>query len=495
MTLTPGELYVEAATNYRLYCSTFFPQTFRDPWPVFADQMWDCLESSNARYVNFLLYRGSSKTTNLRANMSKRIAYGVSRVMLYVAASSAKAEMSLMWIKRQVEKNKTWTEFYGLEPGSKWTDVLIEIVNTRLGMSTWVIAFGLTGKHRGINIDDFRPDMIGIDDIIDEEVAASEDQRRKANALVHGSLIHSLTPRRENPQSKVVMLQTPFNSEDPSVKATKDPMWTSMIQGCWTKETENLPLEFRRSVWEEREPTEDLKLEYLGALARNEISLFAREKECKLVTPEQAAFKPEWLVRYGDVSDIPGGLIGGEIGIGIDPVPPPTDLQVKQGMLKKDFECISVMMYKQLDFWLLDYVFNRGHDPDWTIARLFEFIVKYRPRWIRIEATAYQKTLSWLIAKEMAKRGHFTMIVDVKDKRPKATRIVQAIKGPAYHRRLHVKYDHSDFITQYNDYPNVVHEDILDSVSMCIDGFVNDEIADETSGLEDEPLEYLGGAP
>jgi phage terminase large subunit-like protein len=490
--LTPAQINDLAAVDHRFYNKHFLSRAYRDPFPIFYDSMWDRLEAVNSRFVNLQLYRGSGKTTNLRSFMSKRIAYGISRTMLYIAASATKAEQSVGWIKRQVERNELWRDFYGLRLGDKWTEGTLEIIHTRLDISIWVIAFGLTGKHRGINIDDYRPDFIGIDDIIDEEVAASAEQRDKAENLVLGSLVDSLAPRSENPQAKMVMLQTPFNHEDPSMKALKDPMWVSMVQGCWTKDTENLPLDQRQSVWPERESSADLRDQRIGAIARNKLSLFTREKECKLTTPESSFFKREWLKFYDDVEEACRGAF---VVIGIDPVPPPTEAQIAKQFRGKDFECLSVIAYKNLDYYLLEYTLNRGHQPDWTIGELFRLIYRWRPKKIRVETVAYQKTLQWLITKEMATRRRFVPVEEMRDKRAKTDRISDAISGPASHGHLYIRPSHHDFITQFTDYPAVIHDDLLDATASAIDGCIDVELGDELGDDDDEPLHVHRGCP
>lgn len=488
------------ATDSLLFSRAFFPNTCRDPFPQFAPLMWDTLESSRSRYVNFQLFRDSSKTTTTRLYAAKGIAYGVRRVILVIAASSTKAEMTVGWIKRNIERNKLYANTFGLAPGSKWTDTQIEIIHKKLGYSIWVIAFGLTGKHRGINIDDYRPDLILVDDIIDEEIAASEEQRQKAEHLVLGSLLDSLVPATENVQAKLVMLQTPFNHDDPSMKALKSPMWTSLRQGCWTKETENKPIDFQESVWEERYPSLELRQRKRDAIANNTMSLFAREKECKLVAAENSDFRREWLRYYNSVDDIPGGLNGMWVAMAIDPVPPPSDREIAKGLQGKDYECLSVVGYKNLNYYLLEYSMNRGHDPSWTIAEFFRLVFKWNPRKVAIEEIAYQKTLSWLLSQAMNKYRRYVPIEGFRDKRAKRDRIVDGLAGPASHGHLYVQPGHVDFITQFTDHPNVQHDDVIETVAVAVQSLSPIDLSTGDSswndGFDDMPaLPYFGGAP
>jgi phage terminase large subunit-like protein len=406
--------------------------------------------------------------------------------------------MTVGWLKRNMERNHVWREVFGLRQGAKWTDTIIEIVHTKLDQSIWVVAFGLTGKHRGINIDDYRPDLIMIDDIIDEEVAASAEQRQKAEDLVLGSLLDSLVPRSENLQAKMVMTHTPMNHEDPAMKALNSTMWTSMLQGCWTKASENKPIDYQESVWPERYPTLDLRERKRDAIANNKASLFAREKECKLVTPETSDFRREWLQYYNGIDDIPGGLAGMWIALSIDPVPPPSQREIDKNLQGKDYEVLSVVGFKNLDYYLLEYSMNRGHDPSWTIAEFFRLVFRWNPRKACVEEIAYQKTLSWLLSKAMNTYRRYVPIEGLRDKRAKRDRIVDALAGPASHGHLFVLPTHTDFISQFTDYPNVQHDDVIDCVSMGVSGLSPIELSGQSwdSGFEEmEDLPLIRGAP
>lgn len=498
---TLGELAQLGAVDVELYNRTFFPKTFRQASPPFAKKMNDIMEAEDAEFVNLQLFRGSSKTTRSRAYMSRRVAYGTSRVMLCICSSAAKAEMSVKWVKKQVEYNRTWADTFGLEKGDTWRDWMIEIRHTVLNQSIWMLAFGLEGSHRGINIEDWRPDYIDVDDIIDEENSASIEQRHKAEDLVLGSLMQSLAPRTENPQAKMVVKQTPFHKDDFTMKALRDPSFISLSQGCWTEETKNLPIELQQSVWPERFPSEKLRAQKVSFIARNKASLFAREMECRLVTPETSDFKPGWLKRYSP------NIITSEwkkdlhVLIAVDPVPPPTDLAVEKDLHKKDFECLMALGYKNLDYYVLEYVINRGHDPQWTIGELFRLIYAWNPRKLAIESIAYQATLQWLVSKAMTHHRRWVPIHPYRDRRKKSFRINDAIAGPASHGHLYVQDSMSDLITQFEDYPKVSNDDILDTLAIGIDSFAIQELADEDPGWgtsQDDDfarLSYRRGSP
>src|SRR5262245_49598426 len=265
------ELVKICATNSELYGKVFFPQTFRRASPSFAKDIWKPLEDPLVRLVNLICFRGSSKTTRLRTFASKRIAYGISRTVLYVGASERDAIRSIQWLRTQVERNALWSQCFGLEPGRKWEETQLEIRHKVFGHTVWCLAAGITGSLRGINFDDYRPDLIIVDDPQTDEMAATLEQREKVTDLLLGAVKNSLAPVSDEPNAKLAMAITPQHPEDVSQQALRDSQWTSRVFPCWTKETVDLPMEQQMSSWEDQFPTINLRTDKQAALARNRL--------------------------------------------------------------------------------------------------------------------------------------------------------------------------------------------------------------------------------
>lgn len=485
------------ATNPRLFARAYFPRTFRDPFPPFFDRIWAPLESSKVTFVNFQLYRGSSKTTNVRVFIAKRIAYALSHTILVVCASQDKADKTVKWLRNQIERNVAFTSSFGLVRNSPWSQDEIRITHLIAGHDITVIGMGIMGSTRGLNIDDYRPDLIIVDDGLEDETAASSTQRNKLEDLVLGALAKSLATLTDNANRKMIVLQTPFNHDDYSMKAFKDETWYSVRQGCWTKDSENRPINQRESVWEERFPTLELRRDAIGHIARNKASVFAREMECRLVTNETSAFKREW-VAFWEEGELPP-LHEMYVVMAIDPVPPPTPQEVEKGMQKKNFEVLACVGYHKGKYYVLEYRYNRGHEPNWTIATFFELMYKWSPKKLSVEAHGYQSTLAWLLRNAMSSQGRYIPIEEERDKRSKFDKIVDPLAGPLSHRKLLVHPSMYDLINAITDYPNVQFDDIIEAVAKAVQTLVTADLFEgELSGYEEDKLgelEYLGAAP
>lgn len=499
-TVDRDEMVRLCATNSELYAKTFFPKAFRQASPSFAREIWAPLEDPSVRLVNLICFRGSSKTTRLRTFASKRIAYGISRTVLYIGASEKDAIRSVQWLRTQVDQNRLWAQTFGLHPGRKWEETQLEITHKVFNHTVWVLAAGITGSLRGINFDDYRPDLIIVDDPQTDEMAATLEQREKVTDLILGAVKNSLAPPTEEPNAKIAMAITPQHPEDISQQALKDSQWTSRVFPCWTKETIDLPIESQMSSWEEQFPTLSLRQDKTEALKRNKLSIFSREMECKLLSPELSQFRPQWL----NIRTLPNsGPRGCFAVLGVDPVPPPSERQMSKGLQGKDWEAHYVWGRVNGEYHLLDYARNRGHEPSWSVATALGLAHKWRVSRIVVDAVAYQRTLKWLLDQEMKRRQVYFSVVPLDDKMAKFARITNVLSGLSTAGRLWIGPEHTIFAEQYAAYGPTYSgpDDDLDASAIALQDLSNpylERIGEGGEALSDDTIEkfqYQGACP
>lgn len=443
-----------------LYSHYFFPRAAKVRTPEFHREIWAELENPDHRYFAAMVFRDGAKTTLLRLYVSKRIAYGISRTILFVGKGEDGGRRSVEWVMRNVERNTLWASTFGLVPGNKWTSTELEIVHmgddpsggTRISL----LALGITGQTRGVNIEDSRPDLIVVDDPCDLENSATPEARQKMNELFFGAIYQSLAPTAEQPLAKLALLQTPLAEDDLITTVIRDPSWHGVRFSCFNERGE--------SRWPERKPTEELKAEKAAFISRNQSSIWYREMECELVAPEENAFRGEWLKTYTLLP--PGGITV----LAVDPVPPPSNLEIQKGLRGKDLEVLLAMKRLGDDYYLLDYRFNKGHTPEWTISEFFSLAlsVSPRPMWVVVESVAYQRTLAWLIRQAMSRYQQFFPVEEMTDRRKKLDRIQDSLSGIAASGHLYVRPEHTEFVDQFRSYPRIQHDDILDAASMAV---------------------------
>lgn len=503
LTLSLDEVIELGAVDDVFFNQIWFPKTFRQDPALYHPEIYHILNDPANRYINIQVCRDGAKTTILRAYSAKRVAYGLSRTILYVALNEAKGKQSVGWLKHQIETNTRFCQTFGLSRGKPWSDEHICILHGVEQHKVHVIAFGIGAGVRGVNLEDYRPDLIIIDDVMDDENSKTKEQRDKIKDRVLGALKESLSPRSETPDAKMVLLNTPQDFEDLSEDAKKDKQFVSASYGCWTKETENLAIEDQESSWPARYPSIELRLEKEAAIARNKYSIFAREKECRLVVAEECAFRAEWLNFFGSGEKEPEPPRHEMwIEIAIDPVPPPSKAQLDKGLRDKDYEAFAVVGRWRGKYYLLEQIHNRGHDPRWTVSTFFELCLRWQPRKVLVETVAYQATLAWILREAMRKTGRYWVIEEFKDKRQKYKRIVDGLSGPSSEGAFYCRRTQTVFIGQFTHYPGKNpagnFDDDLESVAVATGslqkGFIGDVPDDHYKHQEEqyEQLEYYG---
>lgn len=495
--LSVGELVKLAAVDNDLYCRTFFPNAFRMKSPQFDRDMWNVFDNPAVRFANILAFRGSGKTTRARAFTSKRIAYGMSRTILYIGSSEDAALRSIRWIKRAVTHNKLWSGTFGVTAGDKWAENEIEIRHQLLDHPIWILGLGITSSQiRGVNFDDYRPDLIVVDDVLQDENSATKEQRDKINDLLLTAVKNSLISRVEEPNAKMVLINTPQHREDFSQEAKKDPEFHTLEIPCWTRATWTKQVHEQVSAWEELYPTDTLRAEKLAALNRNKLSSFTREKEVRLTTTETNVFLPGWL---NIIQEKPRDAF---CVLGVDPIPPPSDRQIAKGSLNQDYEAQYVWGRKGGRYILLEGRRSRGHDPNWTINTFFELAFRWKISRAVVESIAYQRTLKWMLEQEMKRRRLYYMIVPLVDKRKKSTRIISTFSGIASQGLLDIGADDTIFADQFENYSETYQDidDDLDASAMALSELVNPvlEKMDAQGNISDDDVEefdFQGGCP
>ncbi len=451
-TISRDEAIELGAIDSEFYNRHFFSKTCRQSSPDFHRDCLQLLEAPSERYVGIKIFRDGAKTSLLRLYASKRIAYGISRTILIVGKSETAAMKTIDWFRRAVEFNHLWAETFGLVKGTQWSGSEIDIKSTLENFSVRIIAIGITGSTRGINIDDYRPDLIIVDDPCDEENTATPEQRQKIEDLFFGSLYQSLSPKTDSPEAKLVLLQTPLDGEDLIEKAMKDSHFTTLEFSCFDEEG--------NSRWESRYPTETLREEKQAYIERNQLTLWLREKEVTIVSSELSYFKGKWL-RYWDI--LPEGGVN---IIAMDPTPPPKDTSVVKRSAKLDDFVIMVLKFYKGSVYICDYYTAKSPLPTEWVEVYFGYLLKYRPLKTGCETILFQRMVKWYLEEKMKEKQIFNTIEPIEDQRKKETRIVQSLSGWASTGNIFVNRNQVLLIEQFTRYPWVRHDDVLDALSI-----------------------------
>lgn len=486
LTLSVDEAIRRGAENCIIFGNIFLPRAFRQTSPGFHFEVAELLAGPN-RYNAFMIFRDGAKTTLLRTYALQRICYAFTHTGMIVSATQDHSIITLAWLKSQVERNKRIRQAFGIRPGKKWAETWIEIESDFSPDPITFLAFGITGQVRGFNVDDYRPDFILADDIQTEENVGTEDQRNKTHALFFGGLVNSLAPSTEAPMAKLALLQTPMTKGDIIETCVNDPLWVGKRFSIFDSNGQ--------SIWEERHPTATLRLEKASYIRRGKYSLWMREKECEITKSEYKTFDVGNLQFWKDLPTRHQGCSSG-----IDPA----SSEDKRASDQVLMTCIR----QGPDIFVAAYKAAKGQMPDQLAAEFFTHKFLFKPSKLIVETIAYQKVLKWYLEQEMLRKRSFTPIKEVKDKRAKSDRIIQALAGLVAHRHLWVHESMLELISQLDSFEpdKDGRYDIIDILATIVDdldspyssGSYSDLSIEEQ--LEEERraygvLRFEGGAP
>lgn len=467
---------VLGATDSLFYSRFFFPRTVRQESPDFHRDVWARLEEPGQRYVGLKIYRDGAKTSLARLFLSKRIAYGVSHTILAVSKAEAHAVRTVRWIKRQVQYNTLWATAFQLRQGGKWSESEAEIIHGVDEYPIYLVAAGMTGQIRGINLDDFRPDLILGDDVDDEESAGSKEQREKHSSLFFGSLMQTLAAPTEASDPRGILLQTPLDAEDIINTCEKDPRWNVVAYSCFDNKGE--------STWPSKFPTEFLLQEKDSYIKRNQLHVWMREKEVTIVSTALSSFRVEWLK---PLDLLPANC---RFYIAIDPASSEAADAAEFAMVLLAFWGKNVAVWREKA--------ARAIMPDEACVTIFEWIRSFPVQGIVVETVQYQKILAWYIEQEMHKQRTYRPVHKLDDKRAKDDVILQSITSVAPFGNLYYHPSCHKFLQQFTYWrPGTkgVLVDVIDATSKGIffasKGYIYDgEYEDVTDDEEDyKPLE------
>lgn len=460
--VSPKESIQLGAASLISYGQLFFPRTFRQGSPAFHHEIGAQLYGPS-RYNAFEVFRDGAKTSLLRVYASQRIAYGISRTIMYVSSSQTHSSFSLRWLKRQIEFNKSWAQLFGLRKGSKWTDEIIEIFHGVEDTPITVLAVGITGQIRGFNLDDFRPDLIIADDVQTDENVATLEQRTKLKDTFFGALVNSLAPASDSPSAKIVLLNTPMVRDDLIETCMADEQWNGMRFGIFD--------EHGRSRWEERWPTAVMIADKAAATKAGRYSIWMKEKECVITKKEGKTFDVS-QIKYWDV--LPDGMT---VISSIDPA--------SSDAKEADDQVIMSTGFKGAAVYCLEYTDEKGEMPDAACDSLFSQIRKWRPIKIAAEAISYQRVLAWYIRREMVQKRIFVQVEEIQDRRKKKDRIIQALVGLIAFGLLYLHPSMAKLVSQLDQFDEGGHDDVIDALAMAVVS-ANPNLRDDSDTIEGE---------
>ena len=375
--------------------------------------------------------------------------YGIRKDIFLVSATMSLARELLRKIRNELENNEKILKDFGELKSDKWTEEMLVLKN---GVT-------LRAKGRGFQIRGFRPDMIICDDLEDEEIIYSKDQRDKLEHWFFRTLLPALKPGQN-----LIYVGTKLHQ-------------FSLISKLQQKE--EFLVRFFRAIVDEKSIWEELwSYERLMKLKR-ELGPYAFEAEYQNnpISLEEQPVKPEML---------DGVVIRGDrifSCLAIDPA-----ISEKES---SDYRGFS--LFERTEEGFKEVYSEKGRwGLDEQIERVINLYETYKPDRIVIEEVAFQKVFRHVLLEKSRQRKLFLPISSAElgvgvNKRPKDkfTRLLSVIH--LFEQRL-VQVKNQDLIEELLSFPYGEHDDLVDATVFALYWLMQNRNGKVFSAKSDEKI-------
>ena len=487
------------AIDMEFFGRAYFPHYFSRPSPEFhreLDAIWQQgvlkgrypLTPADTKAISRLpgvrravaAPRGHAKSTNLtfKGTMHSTL-YGYKHYPIIISDSSEQAEGFLDNIRVEFEENTAILEDFGSLAGSVWrSNVLVTKTNIKIE------AIGSGKKIRGRKHRNWRPDLIILDDVENDENVRTPEQRSKlknwfdkavsksgddyTDIVYIGTLLHYdslLAKTLTNPAYRSIKYKAviQFSQADDLWQ-----QWESIFTDLSNDDREADALAFFQAhkaamlegtqvLWEEKLSYYDLMV---MRVSEGEAS-FNSEEQNEPINPDDCLFMEEWFEYYNEAEINFGDPAFDFFGF-IDP---------SLGKTKRsDFSAIvTLAKHKGSGYmYVVDADIERRH-PDRIIADVLA-----KERWLRAsfghgyrklgaETNQFQWFLKEELAKASAKAGLYLPIEEVQQTSDKVMRI-QTLQPDVKNKYIKFNRRHKRLLEQLTQFPMGAHDDGPDAL-------------------------------
>jgi predicted phage terminase large subunit-like protein len=430
------DLLAQFYRNILLFTVSILHEHFNIKPAPFHEEIYHILQEKH-KFTCIVAPRGHSKSTTITLGyVIHQILFKRANFIIILSDTYTQAKYFLDAIKKEFETNDLLKWLFGEMQGSVWGESEIETTN-----GVRIIARGAEQKIRGIKWKQFRPDLIIVDDLENEELTANKERRIKLEQWFWGSVVPAL-----GKDGRLVVIGTILHYDSLLNKLQKSELFKTLFYRA---------VENNTALWQDRYSLEDLNEIKENYKAQGLLNLYYCEYQNEPLSDENAIFKKSWFKYFKDEPESP--LIKSlSKFITVDPA-----------ISQKETADYTVIMVTGIDalnqIYVLDYIHERLN-PSQTIEGIFTLAKKWEVKAIGIEGVAYQRSLQWFFEEEMKRRNEYYLVEELKadvdkERRIKGLQPRYAI-GSVYHRTNMTSLEEELLL-----FPKAANDDLADALA------------------------------
>ena len=349
--------------------------------------------------------RGLSKTTLAiayailyYAYLGRKPGFGIVNYAMVVSDSLAQVKSIFEQILSLVEDNDKLKDHLSVIKSRSGDDPYIEFIN-KSGDIMRVRGRGAGQRVRGVKAGKYRPNLILVDDLENDENIESKDAREKLKSWFLNALMPSIDPNRY----EITMIGTPLHEDSVLSMITESSKWkVIMLPAC--EEYPPKPGKKIVSAWSDRFTPEFLKHtveQYEEAGRKNS---FFQEYMLETVNKENMLFDLDTL-NYWSEDEYEAKIKGLSYYISVD-------LAISEKSYA-DYTAITVVGVNRLNHWFVLHMDYGRYSPDKTIQKIMSLARMYYNSTLVIEKGTLFLGIKKALQNEMLQSNTFFNIKEV----------------------------------------------------------------------------------
>lgn len=416
----------------------FFPHHLRKKTPQFHKEIFKLYENDSLNRIAIVAPRGFSKSTITDlVYLAWVIVHTKAHFILLTSDTYSQAVLFLDAVKAEFESNEKLKAHYGDLTSTNWSESEI-IVN-----GIMIKALGAGQKVRGLKFREYRPDLVIIDDLENDELVQSKDRREKLERWFNATLIPSLAE-----EGRLVIIGTILHYDALLTKIASPDNYTE-----YEKRTYRAIMD-GKSLWAEHkslEQIETLRQEYVD---KGQGYLFSQEYMNDPVSGDNQKFKIENFKFYTEEEIEKKSL---QTYLTID--------RAYSTQKTADFTAFIVVSVDAENNWYVRQA-ERFKGNEYEVRdKIFDMHGYWKPQKIAMEQKAFQYTFKIVLDEEMRKRNVFFNIEELKDGGAGKNLRIEALVPRFLSGSIYFKQDQKNLIDEMMTFPSGVHDDLVDALA------------------------------
>ena len=452
--------------NPLAWSKLYFTNHFRMPSSPFHQIIM--MKAQSQKYLAIAAPRGSSKTTIAGfAYPLHQICFKQRRFIVYISNTFKQATLLLHTLKDEVKTNKKLKADYGVTIPKKDAED-VTIFHHADGFETMVICLGSDqmGNIRGRKFGAYRPDLIILDDVENDELVRSAERRQKLqedydNAvalagdidtkyLVIGTILHD-----DSLLAKIMSKDQYQEYDKIFFKGLYKDGKTKEYFSLWP---EKMSVEWLLGYWKNKPYTFAKEIQNNPAGAGTE-DINKRDFRYWRIENMQALLFDELgniTARY-HLSDCRAAIA--------------SDLAWEDKQESDYTAIIPAFLTPNSDVLIDDYFFKKGVRPNEFEEYIFTLEERLRAITgmtvpIGFEKAKLEKVMKWFLHQAMRRRNRYLTLKDLKCSKEKVERIVTVLQPRYNQHSIYHKRNMGELEIQLTRLRSATHDDLADAAAM-----------------------------